>query len=232
MNKITTLNKVSGNLQKNNAPNLTNYSSWNVFDFLLNLFFPKDFFDKYLQDFELQTKQRKPDLDNPHFDQILVSSNYNSVEKLLHRAKFGGELAICEDFAKIMSGNLEQSIEQKIIPKPDLLIFVPADPRRLKVRGFHLPEILMTKISQKTKIPFAKILQKTKQTQAQTKLGRTERLVNLENCFKIQEIDEKIKIVCLVDDICTTGTTLNECAKILKQNYPNLEVFALVLASN
>lgn len=233
MNKITTLNEFSDSLQKNNAPNLTNYSSWNVFDFLLDLFFPKDFFDKYLKDFKPQTKTRKPDLDNPHFDQILVSSNYNSVEKLLHRAKFGEELAICEDFARIMSGNLEQSIEQKIISKPDLLICVPADPSRLKVRGFHLPEILMTKISQKKKIPFAKILQKTKQTQAQTKLDRTTRLVNLENSFEInQEINPKIQTICLIDDICTTGTTLNECAKILKQNYPYLEVFALVLGSN
>lgn len=219
-----------------NKQNLTKYQSngqsWNIFDFGLNLFFPKDFFDRYLQDFEPQTKIRKADLNNPYFDQILVSSNYSSVEKLLHRAKFGRELAICDDFARIMSYNLEQSIGESIVPKPDLLICVPPDNGRLKLRGFHLPEILMTKISQKTKIPFAHILKKTKKTQAQTKLNRIERLVNLENCFKMGEISTKIKIICLIDDICTTGTTLNECAKILKQEYPYLFIFALVLASN
>ena len=48
----------------------------------------------------------------------------------------------------------------------------------------------------------------------------TNDLLNLENCFKMGEISTKIKIICLIDDICTTGTTLNECAKILKQEYP------------
>ena len=230
MNKNIFSDKIRKNLQKTKEKN-SNYST-NILDFLLDLFFPKDYFNKYLKDFDPQTKIRKPDLDESFLDTILVSSNYFSVEKLLHRAKFGQELSICEDFAKIMSGNLEQNIEQKIIPKPDLLICVPADKSRFKLRGFHLPEILMTKISQKTQIPSAQILQKTKQTQAQTKLDRTTRLVNLENCFEIQEIDKKIKTICLIDDICTTGTTLNECVKILKQNYPYLEIFALVLASN
>lgn len=230
MNKKIFSDKIWKDLQKNKEQD-SNYSI-GIFDFLLDLFFPKDYFDKYLQDFKPQTKTRKPDLDEPLLDTILVSSNYFSVEKLLHRAKFGQELAICEDFAKIMSTNLEKHIQENTISKPDLLICVPPDTIRLKLRGFHLPEILMTKISQKTKIPLAQTLQKTKQTQAQTKLNRRTRLVNLENCFELHAINTKIKTICLIDDICTTGTTLNECAKILKQNYPYLEVFALVLASN
>ena len=228
MQKVTALDNKNGNVGS--------FENWNIFEFVINLFFPKDYFDTYLQGFEKfenSIKLRKPDFENAFFDQIVVCSDYKKLEKLLHRAKFNGEISIVSDFAKIMSICLKKAISQNLILEPDLLIFVPPDAKRLGIRGFHLPQILTQKVSQKTKIPFVKILKKTKQTQAQTQLNREKRLVNLENSFElIGEISPKIKTVCLIDDICTTGSTLNECVRILKQNYPYLQVFALVLASN
>jgi len=208
-----------------------------VFSFISDLFFPKDFFDTYLpKEINKQSfvsKIRKPDFLDASFEKILVSSEYSQIEKLLERAKFGAETAIISDFAKIMSANLETQMEQKIIPKPDLLTFVPSDPERLFRRGYHLPEILCQKISFQTKISSLKILEKIQTTKAQTHLNRAERLVNLEKSFAMKKVSlANLKTICLIDDVATTGSTLDECVKTILELNPFLEIFALVLASN
>ncbi len=214
--------------------NLANFiHNFLVFSLLSDLFFPKDFFDTYLSGDFFASKVRRPDIPSPAFDQILVSANYYQVEKLLERAKFGAETAIIPDFATIMTKNLLTQIDQKTVAKPDLLIFVPADTKRFSQRNYHLPQILAEQISRQTGILCQQILQKTKTTEAQTHLDRQKRLLNLENSFELLPVSlTKMRTICLIDDVATTGTTLNECAKIILEHNPFLEIYALVLASN
>lgn len=204
-----------------------------MFSLLSDLFFPKDYFDTYLPKQDFAARIRKVDTPNPSFQKILVSVNYSQIEKLLERSKFSGETAIIPDFAKIMSSNLEIQINQKTIPRPDLLTFVPPDSKRLASRGYHLPEQLAQKISLQTKILNIQILEKIQPTKAQTHLPRAERLTNLKKSFALKKFPlANFNTICLIDDVATTGSTLDECAKTILQTNPFLNIFALVLAGN
>src|SRR5438093_1476728 len=77
-----------------------------------------------------------------------------------------------------------------------------------------LPELL----SAETAIPVKPLLERTLYTTTQTALDRSERMENLHNAFRLRKnADVRGLRVLLVDDVLTTGSTLNECARILKR---------------
>lgn len=204
--------------------------SWST---LNNLFFPKDFFDTYLDNTNFTSFWRAPDLEQACFDQILVSSHYWQTQHLLERAKFGAEIAIIPDLAKIMTQALQKQIKQGLIDSPELLTFVPTDPKRWQERGYHLPQLLTKHLSHQLKIPYLDLFDKTNSTQAQTHLNREQRLVNLKDAFTLKAASlTNLTRICLIDDVTTTGSTLNQCAQTLLQNHGFLKIFGLVLASN
>ena len=99
----------------------------------------------------------------------------------------------------------------------DLIIPVPIHENRLKARGFNQTEILLTEIAKKyNKLVNPELLKRIKDTPHQTGLGRINRLENLYMAFEVTNKKKiKNKKILLVDDIYTTGTTLDECARTL-----------------
>lgn len=99
-----------------------------------------------------------------------------------------------------------------------ILIPVPLDKKKLKIRGYNQSEELAKELSKVLQIPMIPDnLVKIKSTKPQMELKKEEREKNLENAFKIKN-PEKIsgKKIFLVDDVYTTGSTIEECAKILR----------------
>lgn len=112
-----------------------------------------------------------------------------------------------------------------------IIIPVPLHPRRLRFRGFNQAEVIAKKLAQENNLKIeTKKLQRKRYSQAQAKLKKEKRIKNIQDCFTWQgeEINQKI---ILVDDVSSTGSTLNEAAKILKQNGAK-EIWGLVLAKN
>jgi len=99
----------------------------------------------------------------------------------------------------------------------DLLMPVPLHGRRLRERGFNQSLLLATEISHKTGIPCEKrLLQKIKPTVPQIHLSGEEREKEIKGAFRVVH-DDRIqkKVILLIDDVFTTGATVNECSKIL-----------------
>ena len=96
------------------------------------------------------------------------------------------------------------------------LTFIPMTKKELKNRGFNQVEILANVISQKLGIKIFKGLIKIKETKQQALLNLEERKENIKNAFKCIETSPK-KLI-LIDDIFTTGSTLLEASKVLKEN--------------
>ena len=69
-----------------------------------------------------------------------------------------------------------------------------------------------------------------KKTKDQKGLSRAERLHNLDNAFVVKEFPKKVKNVLIVDDVYTTGTTIEKCAKILKDAGAN-EIYFLTICT-
>lgn len=101
--------------------------------------------------------------------------------------------------------------------KYDYVIPVPMHKSKLKKRGYNQAEVIAKEISKKLNVPLLlNNVEKVKSTSSQTKLGRIDRWLNSKDVYKI-EIDLSGKTVLLVDDVITTGATLeslgNECFK-------------------
>jgi ComF family protein len=101
-----------------------------------------------------------------------------------------------------------------------VLIPVPLDKKKLKIRGFNQSEELAKELSVVLKIPVVSdVLTKTKSTKPQMELKKEEREKNLEKVFAVKNPEQILgKKIFLVDDVYTTGSTMQECAKVLKEN--------------
>lgn len=116
---------------------------------------------------------------------------------------FGTEMA--EQFADFLE---EKQVE--------MLIPIPLHQKRKRERGYNQTEILAKVISDRTKIPVeTNVLKRKKRTNPQKQLSDVERRKNIENAFLVQG-EIRAKAVALIDDIYTTGSTLDEAAKTLK----------------
>lgn len=130
---------------------------------------------------------------------------------------------------------LAESLATELVPLVpvgyDNLVPVPLHPNRLRERGYNQSELLAKEISFQRKIPWLNALVRVRDTPHQTGLGRTERLKNLEGAFALRRgCDVTGKRIVLVDDVFTTGTTLYQCAKVLRANGV-VEVLGVTLAS-
>ena len=105
----------------------------------------------------------------------------------------------------------------------DVLTYVPISKDRLKQRGFNQAEEIAKGISKKLNIPVVEMLSKVSGRKHQAELSQAERYKNLIGSFLAKnDIKDKVKgkVVMIVDDVFTTGSTLNECAKTLKKLGP------------
>ena len=100
---------------------------------------------------------------------------------------------------------------------------------KFKARGYNQSELLAKELSAKLNIPYSfTVLKRIKNTKSQTKLSRAGRKENMQNAFEgLGKV--KGKTVLITDDVCTTGSTLENCAHALKERGAK-KVYALVLA--
>lgn len=130
-------------------------------------------------------------------------------------------------------GGLLSSFAKTILPHPEgfVMVPVPLHKRRLRERGFNQSFLLAKVVSSELETPLDCLtFIRKRDTKSQTGLRRKERKRNVANAFSVTSAAIfKGKKVLLVDDVITTGHTLNECAKVLKKSGA-LEVLCLALA--
>ena len=103
------------------------------------------------------------------------------------------------------------------LKKYDIIIIVPISRRRMKQRGYNQSELIARKIAPIISAEIAKnIIIKIKNIPAQSTLNKLQREKNVKNAYIAKNIDKiKNKKILIFDDIYTTGSTVNECAKML-----------------
>jgi ComF family protein len=137
-----------------------------------------------------------------------------SLQEAIHRWKYEGKTYLTPFFADWMAEGLNRHWEPGSL---DLLIPVPLHTRRLRKRGFNQALLLVRELSRRTGIPYRKtILQKKKPTIPQVNLSGVEREKALRGTFHVIGKEELSGLsVLLIDDVYTTGATVNECSKVL-----------------
>ena len=153
-----------------------------------------------------------------------------SLQEAIHRWKYEGKTYLTPFFAEWMAEGLNRYWEPGSF---DLLIPVPLHTQRLRERGFNQALLLVKDLSRRTGIPYQKtILQKKKLTIAQVNLSGVEREKGLRGTFNVIEKEKLLGMsVLLVDDVYTTGATVNECSKmLLRGGAERVDVFTLAHA--
>jgi len=114
------------------------------------------------------------------------------------------------------------------LPTVDAITCVPLHPRKQRQRGFNQSEVIAKRLAQHLHKPYFNLLKRTKYSKPQAgKMNKLERAKNTANLYSLNWIlgssprmtngSPRMTIILLVDDVITTGATLNACAKLLKQ---------------
>ncbi len=112
----------------------------------------------------------------------------------------------------------------------DCLIPVPMHKKSIRKRGFNQAVLIAKRLSKIVGVPVCyNCLAKIKQTKSQVGLSLKERKTNLRGAFKVLKIGERVKTVVIVDDVFTTGSTINEISKTLRDH--GVESYFFTLAS-
>jgi competence protein ComFC len=153
------------------------------------------------------------------------------VKNLIQNFKYG---PFIKELAKTLSSLILEHF-QLLDNQPNfsnfILIPVPLEKRRLRWRGFNQAEEIGKELSSFLKIPlFADYLAKIKQTLPKVELSDQAREENIENAFEVKNKNQIFaKKILLVDDVLTTGSTLEECARVLKKAGAK-EIVGIVIA--
>lgn len=138
---------------------------------------------------------------------------YESVAPSIYRMKYGGRREYADYFGEEMADCLEDFIRSCA---PDALVPIPLHRKRRNQRGFNQAELLARAVGHRTGIPVrTDLLRRIKNTTPLKYQNPQERQNNLKKAFHISQNDVKLSTIIIVDDIYTTGSTLDAAAAVL-----------------
>lgn len=165
------------------------------------------------------------------FDEQLYVFRYEGIirEKII-QYKFYEKSYMYKTFAKII---LNHEKKYRFLLNYDIIIPVPIHYKRKCERGYNQSSLIAKEISKELNIEcIENVLYKKINNNRQSTLNQKQRIQNVKNVYGIKNIGKiKNKNIILFDDIYTTGSTLNECAKLLKQNGAK-KILVLTLAKD
>jgi len=152
-----------------------------------------------------------------YIDKIICVCEYSGIIKdSLIRYKFFEKSGYHRTFAKLLAEKVKKMTNYREF---DIIISVPLHNEKEKARGYNQSKLISKIIGRELCLhENSGLLSRIKNTYSQSLLSKEERHFNVHGAFKINRTAEAIgKSILLVDDIMTTGSTLEECAKVLKE---------------
>lgn len=151
-----------------------------------------------------------------HFDcAVAVYRSRGLVRKLVHDFKYGNQRYLRYPLAAWLRETLN---DPRLHGRHfDLIIPVPLHPARERERGFNQAALLAELLANSMNVPARPVLERIRYTTTQTAYDRAERMENLAGAFRLRKNrDVRDLRVLLIDDVLTTGSTLSECAHVLR----------------
>ncbi len=139
---------------------------------------------------------------------------YEGASRSIYRFKYSGRQEYADYYGEVTARYLRDFIRDV---KPDALVPIPLHPRRMARRGYNQAEAYAKAISGHTGIPVRRdLLKRVRNTLPMKGLQGSERQNNVKRAFIVPGNDVKLSTIILIDDIYTTGTTVDEATRALK----------------
>lgn len=156
-----------------------------------------------------------------HFDFAIAALHSDGGgRELVHDFKYMRQIHLAAELARLMTTALKDSRFHPYLTE-GILVPVPLHWMRQRKRRFNQAEEIGKKLSKRTGLSLIRALKRIRNTNTQTRFSRAKRLENLNSAFSISKrMKRKIQDqnIILIDDVFTTGSTANECAKVLIEN--------------
>lgn len=150
-----------------------------------------------------------------YFDTAVgVMQGRGVLRDLIHHFKYGHAAWLAEPLAELLAEGLD---DQRLVDRTfDGIVPVPLHPKRQREREYNQAELLAREMGRKTGLSVRNVLQRTRYTVTQTHFDRQQRMQNLREAFSLRQNASVLGLnLLLVDDVFTTGSTLDECARVL-----------------
>ena len=152
-----------------------------------------------------------------HFEAAVSAYRSRGVAReVVHRFKYGRQIHLRRLLGRWLAEALKDSrLASRCF---DLVVPVPLHPARQRERGFNQAELLAAELRRASGLAVRNVLQRTRYTATQTQFDRSERMENLRGAFRLRRGSNVQDLrMLLVDDVLTTGSTLSECASVLRE---------------
>lgn len=183
-----------------------------------NLYNPQDLTDHY-----------RKEISTMSMDGLYIATHYGSIRHTIEAYKYRSDRQHVSVYVDLLSKLVEQYCHSSL-DSDVAIVGVPMHWSRYMIRGFSHIDLLSRRLVSKIGIPSIRPIQ-AGFSRRQSKLSKSKRLKNRENNFSLIPGVSLPKTVILIDDIISTGSTANACAKILKEAWVE-RVYAIFLASN
>lgn len=160
----------------------------------------------------------------------LYFSTESKVQNIMHAIKYKGRVKAIKYFGRKYGESL---LKEPVILNADLILPVPLHPKRMKQRGYNQSEYFAEGLSESLAIKMeSNLLIRRLNSESQTKKNRYQRYENTKNAFEVKDAEQLVnKHVLLVDDVLTTGATVEACAsELLKIEGVKVSVLTLAFA--
>lgn len=159
---------------------------------------------------------------------LLFFQQNKSTQKLLHRIKYADGKELASAMGTVIG---EKMMEQNNLLEIDALIPIPLHSKKEFIRGYNQSLKISQGISETTNIPIVQALKRTKHHASQTKKDRFERWENVASKFAIEDLNQPLPPhVAIVDDVLTTGATMEAACRVLLAQQPNIKISIITLA--
>ncbi|NDF59817.1 MAG: ComF family protein [Crocinitomicaceae bacterium] len=183
-----------------------------------------------------ETYNNSTPLDQLFWGRHLINSTYSLLyfeknrpgQQLIHQIKYKNNQPLAHYLGNEIGKKIKEIASFDTI---DALIPIPIHSKKKFIRGYNQSTELCKGINNELNIPIDEtLLIKSVNTKSQTKNSKDKRFQNVTNSFKIGKKAPAYKHIALVDDVITTGATLETCIEVLKEKFPTIQISIISLA--
>jgi len=158
---------------------------------------------------------------------LLFFKKDTATQDLLHRIKYTHGHGLAIEMGRLISQKLKSNT---LFSSIDGVVPIPLHRKKEALRGYNQSLKLAEGVHAVSQIPIIHLVERKKHHESQTKKDRFDRWENVEQIFRVNKTIKPPKHIAIIDDVITTGSTLEAAYRVIKESYPEVKISIITLA--